>query len=56
MRLPTVYRPALPPPRGASEEAAGRAGWGDGGERSVGDGVKARYGLFIWNRCISITA
>ena len=28
MRLPTVYRPALPPPRGASEEAAGRAGWG----------------------------
>jgi len=28
----------------------GRAGWGDGGERSVGDGAKARYGLFIWNR------
>ncbi|GEM_PF-1597519 len=32
---------------------AARAGWGDRGERSVADGAKARYGLFIWNRCTS---
>ena len=35
---------ALPPPLLG-------AGWGDGGERSVGDGTKARYDLLIWNRC-----
>ncbi|CVK32833.1 protein of unknown function [Methanoculleus bourgensis] len=48
-----IYARELPPPPGAGEEAAGRAGWGDGGERSAGDGTKARYDLLIWNRCTS---
>ncbi len=47
-RLPAAYRHDCPRPR---EEAAGRAGWGSGGERSVGDGMKARCGLLFWNRC-----
>ena len=46
-----IYARALPPPPGAGEEAAGRAGWGNRRERSAGDGTKARYDLLIWNRC-----
>ena len=51
-RLPTGYRHDCPRPReGAGEERAARAGWGSGGEHSVGDGMKARRGLLFWNRC-----
>jgi hypothetical protein len=53
-RLSTGYRHDCPRPRkGAGEERVARAGWGDGGERSMGDKTKVRYGLLFWNRCTS---
>src|SRR5690606_16038745 len=46
-RLPTGYRHDCPRSReGAGEER--------GGERSVGDGTKARCGLLFWNRCTTV--
>ena len=47
-----------PPWRGfpldiAMTALAPAGGVGDGKECSVWDGTKARYGLFIWNRCTS---
>ncbi|CVK33713.1 protein of unknown function [Methanoculleus bourgensis] len=44
-----------PAPVGAGEEREARAGWGDEGECSAGDGTKARYDLLIWNRCTSVS-
>ena len=53
-RRSTGYRHDCPRPlTEAGEERVARAGWGDGGERSMGDKTKARYGLLFWNRCTS---